>query len=336
MAGTTLRDIARRANVSVASVSKALSGSAEISEPTRLRIEKITRQLNYVPRRRVDRKREVLRRVALCLCVSPQDTFGPNRVTELIATEGMKQQIGIELICMDQQRMVKQPAHSVEALKSVDGVILHGHVLRSTLQWLAESQIPCVVIGLIAGDVSELLPYGVQVATDTVAMGQVATRKLINDGHKRIFFSCTGAPEGLYFDQWLVGYRRAHEQAGIKVDPKLIQFFGAEHRPQVGAITAEAVIKMRNPPTGFILPETRIAETFVASMRLASREIKHDDVITGGFAHDQAKYADVNVPNICEDLAELSRTAYRILSRQASGEPFPQGIRVFVPYRASF
>ncbi len=49
MAEATIRDVARRAQVSVASVSRVLNGATNVSEPTRSRIEEAVRELGFVP-----------------------------------------------------------------------------------------------------------------------------------------------------------------------------------------------------------------------------------------------------------------------------------------------
>lgn len=49
MAEATIRDVAERAQVSVASVSRALNGLANVSDSTRTRVEVAARELGYVP-----------------------------------------------------------------------------------------------------------------------------------------------------------------------------------------------------------------------------------------------------------------------------------------------
>ena len=49
MTDATIRDVARRAQVSVASVSRALNNLANVSEQTRARVADAVRELGYVP-----------------------------------------------------------------------------------------------------------------------------------------------------------------------------------------------------------------------------------------------------------------------------------------------
>jgi LacI family transcriptional regulator len=49
MADATIRDVARRAQVSVASVSRALNNLSNVSEQTRARVADVARELGYVP-----------------------------------------------------------------------------------------------------------------------------------------------------------------------------------------------------------------------------------------------------------------------------------------------
>jgi len=45
----TIKDVALRARVSIASVSRALHGTGVVTEKTRLRVERAARQLRYTP-----------------------------------------------------------------------------------------------------------------------------------------------------------------------------------------------------------------------------------------------------------------------------------------------
>ena len=45
----TIRDIAKKSNVSIATVSRVLNNSAHVSRETRIKVEKAIRELNYTP-----------------------------------------------------------------------------------------------------------------------------------------------------------------------------------------------------------------------------------------------------------------------------------------------
>jgi len=332
MPEVTLEHIARQANVSIASVSKALSGDPQISEATRKRVCEISRELNYKPRRRLRRPSPRVRRVALAISEMVHYESASTPMVSTFTQSCMSQGIGVEFLSFMQDATDDLVSRMRELSRDVDGILLYGAVERNTLARLADIELPCVVIGLVSGDPLEPIPYGVQVACDVQAIGELAPRTLIKAGHQRIGLYYSSAPRGLFFDQWLQGYLRAHHFAGLKVEPELFKPLGVNERMRIGARAADAVLAMSNPPTGHLFPDTLTAAMFIESMRIAGRIIEPSSVVVGGIKGQARSFHLDSYFQVVEDTVLVTEVAVNVLSEISSGREYPSGMRINVPF----
>lgn len=216
-----MADIARLAGVSPSTVSRALSGSPLIPEATRNRITELARSLNY----RVNvgaanlRKRDVQTIGVLVLGDSMQMISDPFLLSILGTVADALDERGMSLLLT---RMHEDRRHLMTAMiesGQVAGLVVIGQLTwHEHLNTLAREGVPMAVWGACLPDA--LYPV---VGGDNEQGGYLATRHLIGQGCRRIaFFGDTSHPEaGLRF----AGYARALKEAGIALDPKLLQSF---------------------------------------------------------------------------------------------------------------
>ena len=216
-----MTDIARMAGVSASTVSRALSGSPLIPEATRTRITELARSLNY----RVNvgaanlRKRDVQTVGVVFLGDSLQMISDPFLLSILGTVADALDQRGMSLLL---SRMHDETQHLMGTMVEsgqVSGLIVIGQLTwHQHLNELARQGLPMAVWGATLPDA--LYPV---VGGDNAQGGYLATRHLIAQGCRRIaFFGDTSHPEaGLRYQ----GYARALAEAGLPLDPRLLQSF---------------------------------------------------------------------------------------------------------------
>jgi LacI family transcriptional regulator len=211
---TTIKDIALHAGVSITTVSHVVNGTRFVSETARVRVNDAITALKYVPSalaRSLKNNRTHTIGMMIPNCSNPF-------FAELIR--------GIEdtcfaadfnvILCNSDDDANKQRKYiRVLTEKQVDGLIIFssgGDTELSNL--LREIEMPRILLDREVEQVNADL-----VEVDHEAGAWIATRHLIDLGHKRI--ACISGPLDLApARQRLNGYRRALAEAGLPVSPK--------------------------------------------------------------------------------------------------------------------
>lgn len=216
-----MADIARLAGVSASTVSRALSGSPLIPEVTRIRITELASSLNY----RVNvgaanlRKRDVHTVGVVFLGDSLQMISDPFLLSILGSVADVLDERGMSLLLSRMHDETQHMMGSMVESGQVAGLIVIGQLTwHKHLNALARRGLPMAVWGAALPDA--LYPV---VGGDNAQGGYLATRHLIDQGCRRIaFFGDTSHPEaGLRYQ----GYQRALAEAGLPLDPQLLQSF---------------------------------------------------------------------------------------------------------------
>lgn len=214
-----MADIARLAGVSASTVSRALSGSPLIPEPTRSRITELANSLGY----RVNvgaanlRKRGVSTIGVIILGDSMQMISDPFLLSILGSVADSLDEQGWNLLLTRLKDNRKHVLSDLVESGQVAGLIVIGQLtLHDHLNELTRNSFPMVVWGANLPDA--LYPV---VGGDNAMGGYLATRHLIEKGCRRIaFFGDISHPEA---GQRHLGYTRALQESGIEPDPRLLQ-----------------------------------------------------------------------------------------------------------------
>jgi LacI family transcriptional regulator len=211
----TIRDVARQAGVSVATVSRYINDSAPVSEPVAERIGQVMERLKYVPhsaaRQLASQKTMV---VGFLLNSMYNDFFGPM----LYGIESVVQQHGYNLLVATTRPGRRFGGSPPLGAHNADGLLVFADTLADEdLRSLHEQGLPVVLIHRSS-------PKDLDVASVTVE-NKAATTQLIDHlikvhGRKRIVFM--RGPEGQEDSYWReVGYREALANNGIEFDERL-------------------------------------------------------------------------------------------------------------------
>lgn len=218
MATTRLRDVAARAGVSIRTVSNVVNGYAQVSDKTRLRVEKAVAELGYRPNllaRNLKRGRTGL----LALVVPELDVPYFSELTRSVIAEGRK--FGYTVV-VDQTD--GEPERERELIMRgasaalFDGVILSPLSLSQADLMRRDGSEPLVLLGERIAE----SPYD-HVAIDNVTAAYTATAHLLSIGRRRIAAVGEQPYEtGETAQLRTRGYRDAHAARGLAVDDSLV------------------------------------------------------------------------------------------------------------------
>ncbi|MBW7456566.1 LacI family DNA-binding transcriptional regulator [Paenibacillus sepulcri] len=182
----TIKDIARAAQVSITTVSRALNGYSDVNEETRKKIVAVADRLGYSPniaaRSLISKKSKT---IGLLLSNVTRDSSKDNIAFEVLC--GMNDRAGeldYDLVLFSTTPQ-KQKTKSYKKLcneRGVDGVIIMGIRLDDPyLEEIVSSEIPCVLI-----DIPLKGPNVGYVTSDNVKGACTAMVHLLENGHRHI------------------------------------------------------------------------------------------------------------------------------------------------------
>lgn len=213
----TIYDVARRAEVSPATVSRVVNGHSNVDPGLAERVRNAMRELGYRPNavaRNLRRSRTNLWGVII------SDITNPFFTSLVRGIEDVAQQQRFSVVlCNTDGDIGKEDRYVNAALtEQVAGVIITPSDGPKHVTRLTDARVPVVVI-------DQLLPDADvdTVLVDNADGAERATAHLITAGYQRI--ACITGPADLYTaDQRLAGYRRALRTHGLPYDPALVRY----------------------------------------------------------------------------------------------------------------
>lgn len=177
----TIYDVAREANVSIATVSKVINNTGRISEKTKRKVLNVMKKLDYQPNMMAS---ALMGKQTKTIALLIPDLANPFFAELARSIEDRGHEFGYNLvICSTDYLEEKENKYlSLQKRKSVDGFILaSGFENLSKVEQLVKADIP---VAIVARDFP-MFPINT-VALDDFMGGYLAATHLINLGHKNI------------------------------------------------------------------------------------------------------------------------------------------------------
>ena len=241
----TIKDIARIANVSHTTVSRALTDKSRISSETKKRILEIAKDLDYRPdfiaRSLVSRRTKTLGLVITTI-------VNPFYIELAQGIEATANDLGYSIILCSTHSDLQTEKHFIEMLRSkgVDGIILtSAHINDPNIVALAEERFPIVLVNrrTYLSIVKERVDY---VGIDNIRGGYLAVEHLIRLGHERIGV-IGGSYESSVGYERLEGGKKAFEAYGL--EKKNEYFLNGDFLKGSGYEGGKSFFAMIHPPT---------------------------------------------------------------------------------------
>ncbi|MCU0476812.1 MAG: LacI family DNA-binding transcriptional regulator [Anaerolineae bacterium] len=326
---TTIKDVAREAGTSIATVSYVINGKVgEVSEATRQQVMAAIARTGYRPNitaRNLQSSQTKLMGYAWHDIRHGQMNPILDQFTYLLAQSA--EAAGYHLLTFTHNDDNWEAVyHELIRTRRVDGFVISNTKQDDPrIAYLMRDGFPFVSFGQANPDWD--FPY---VDTDGAHGVYVAVNTLIGLGHKRI--AMVGWPEGsLSGDARLRGYRRAMQEAALPVPSVYVQ--RGEQLEQTGrdALRLWRALPPADQPTAVVAVTDLIAIGVITEAKAVGIRVGHDLAVIGHDDVPLAQYLDPALTTIRQPLDAISRAVVAMLHPLIAGEPLAYRRDLVVP-----
>jgi LacI family transcriptional regulator len=314
----TVYDIARLAGVSPSTVSRVLTSNARVSAERSQRVLDAMRALNFRPNAVARSLATSSTRTIAVLLPDITNQFFPALVrgVQLHAEErGYSVLLG-----QTDDRSGEGSGHDRSYLdlamrQQVDGLVLIGvHVDEDARRELEQRQIPVVSL-----DRRVNIPTAANVEVDNRAGATMATRHLLDLGHRRIAHIAGPAALQVGTDR-ADGWRQAHADFGLEPDERLLAF--SEFSEEGGGAAMRSLLAA-GEFTAVFAANDLCALGAMAVLRETGRLVPGDVSVIGFDGIDHARYSWPPLTTIQQPAEDMGRRAASLLVGTIEDAPIP-------------
>jgi LacI family transcriptional regulator len=304
----TIVDVARRAGVSVSTVSHVVNGTRTVSPETAHSVEQAIAAVGYTPNTIA---RSLARSATNSVGIAISAISNPYFSDIICAIETECSRLGLMVFLSDTQDDPAQELRVVQALhqRRVDGIILapSADPEQKALDYLARTGVPCVLV--------DRLPSGRfdRVGVQNKWAMELLVSHLIGHGHERIGL-IAGQPGFATTLERIDGYRAALRAHGLRGDDDLVQ----AGNPTVASAAAatRTLLALPAPPTALATGNNLATIGAMQAIRAAGLRVPADLALAG---FDDFEWADCFEPRltvVAQPCQEIGKRAAALLAER--------------------
>jgi LacI family transcriptional regulator len=308
----TIKDVARRANVSVATVSRALNGYESVADGVRQRVLAIAEEMRYTPHHAA---RSLSSRRTHTVGLVLPDLHGEFFSELMRGIDQVAREHELHVLVSSYHGNPRAQAGALRAMRGrVDGLLVMSPYIGDTdsLRDNLVSAIPAILINtcMDAGHCGSL-------GIDNYNGARTMVRHLVATGRRRIAF--IAGPEG-NFDahERLRGYIDALAEALPGVSPWVLP---GDFGEASGHASGDALVAMKERPDAVFAANDMMALGCLFALGQAGVAIPGEIAVAGFDDIPLARYANPALSTMRVDIAALGGRAMRMLQRNIQGEP---------------
>jgi LacI family transcriptional regulator len=305
----TISDIAKKAKVSPATVSRVLNDSGYVKEDTKKRILTAIKEMNYTPSA-----------IARSLSKSENNTIGiivPD-ITNTYFGEIIKgvseiaEKKNLNIILFNTDNYLEKEIRAINLLKEqrIKGIIMtpgfgEEKFNETYIKTINTLNVPII---LVSADIKFTKLNGVFV--DNIKGGFDATNLLIKEGHTKI-----GIMTGLWSSEpvidMLEGYKKALAENNIEFDEKYI--YHGDFKLDKAYELTKRLLKEENHPTALFVCSNMMTMGVIKALKEENKDIPKDLAIVGFNKIDFLDIVGINITYIEDCPLELGRASMEML-----------------------
>lgn len=315
MRKVTIKDVANETGLSIATVSYAMSGKKVLPPETVKLVTDAIEKLGYV--KNISASSLVSNKSNLIGVVIPQTEPGKVMVFEnpfysemLSSIEYNARLQGYHVIVSGTNADEKY--FNLAKQRNMDGVIVIGAYPEDFYEGLNQSNIPIVLVD------SYLENHGYkEVKLDEVYGGYIATKYLIEHGHRKIAFMSGKIKDGGVSEKRYQGYIKAIKESGIPVKPEYV-FNGNVDFAEAGAL-ARRVVEKTDCTAIFCMADI-MAVGAIKELNRMNVKIPEEMSVIGFDNLNIANYCTPGLTTIGQDIFKKGKMAVDLLCKAIDGK----------------
>jgi LacI family transcriptional regulator len=314
MSNLTIKILAKELKLSVATVSKALGDSHEISNETKQKVLSLAQKLNYIPNPYASSLRKRKSKTIAIVLPEVADSFFSLAINGI---ESVAREKGYHVLIYLTHESFEREKAILNEFKSgrVDGILISvSEETRSSdhIKEVSTEAIPVVFFDRICEDVKTA-----KVTTDDFESGYKATQHLAVQGCKKIIYLAVSAD--LSINKYrMEGYQKALKDYGV-TDADIVL---CGNNLDENYHTIKEALTRKNRPDGIVAS----VEKLITPIYLACKEIKltiPNDIKLISFTNlKTALILDPPLSTITQPAFEMGKTAATILFKGIEKENF--------------
>lgn len=322
-----LADIAAELNVSIVTVSKALSGQKGVSEELRQKIKDLADEMGYIPVHSSQKNRSKSYTIGV---ISLENYFAKFasfywKMYQEVATKAVKKNCFtmLEVISAASEEALEPPKLMQE--DRADGIIIIGKPKKEYLKMLYQyRRTPMVFLDFYDDE---------QTCDSVVSSGYIGsyqmTHYLIEKGHKRIGYVGTLKYTESITDRYF-GYCKALLESNIEVRKDWIL---PDRDIANGIIGMEYTFQLpHDMPTAFVCNNDVTAYALIQTLEKAGYRVPEDISVVGYDNYLYPEFGDSKITTYAVDMGEMSRIAIHCLIKKIENITYNESIHT-VPGR---
>ena len=310
----SIKDVAKKAGVSISTVSKALNDKSSVSSSTIERIKQTAEDMGYVPnsRARVFATKET--KQIVFIADIPKDTafYNPHVFEIIMGLQHSVSKSGYSLIVESVEK--KEALEYISSLykkNMADALVVHASIITKRLESLiVKSNLPHLIIG--QPDYQSTLSW---IDTDNTLSGAIAIRHLLKKDYYPVAF-VGGKAEDMISLHRFEGAERELKQNNLNFEDQYV--LSSSSTIVSGMNAAKKILKMEKPPRSVLCANSVIAFGMMQELRNQNVRVPKDIAVMTFDRYPFSDFTEPRVTSVDMNMYEIGEEAGSILIKNLS------------------
>lgn len=321
----TIYDVAREANVSMATVSRVVNGNPNVKPATRKKVSEVIERLGYRPNAVA---RGLASKKTTTVGVIIPDISSPFFAELARGIEDIATMYKYNIILSNSDQNKDKELHLLNTMlgKQVDGIVfMGGNISDEHVEEFKKSPAPIVLAGSI--EESEQVP-SVNIDYEQAAFD--AVNAFVEKGHKKIAMVIGPLHEPINKEKKLAGYKKALEAAGIPIEEDLI--VEGDYTYDSGIEAFEKLLELTDKPTAIYVGSDEMAVGVVHGAQDKGYNIPEDFEVISSDNTRISLMVRPQLTTVIQPLYDIGAVAMRLLTKFMNKEKVSEHT-VVLPHR---